>query len=72
MNRYFQLSQHGFLLMQVQERPTVLLIVMQLLISGADPDKILCITFTNSAAEEMKSRYLSVLLSGPVWKTAFF
>ena len=30
--------------------------VMQLLVSGADPDKILCITFTNSAAEEMKSR----------------
>ncbi len=30
--------------------------VMQLLISGADPNKILCITFTNSAAEEMKAR----------------
>ena len=35
--------------------------VVRLLISGVSPSKILCITFTNSAAEEMKVRLLDRL-----------
>lgn len=39
--------------------------VLRILLSGTEPEKILCLTFTNAAASEMKSRIISSLQN---WK----
>ena len=44
--------------------------VSRILLGGAPPEKILCLTYTKAAAAEMQSRLFETLGGWSIWKTA--